>query len=286
MKISDKHIMFISETEIKQICQPLFDLLDITYFNYMRTYPDGSFSVLTTHATRDKYLFEQDYQDSMDYDPAIYAHSEGYILWNDAEKFLPTQAQKELIRKKIRDGANFFNVGNGIAFYEKHVNFVDIYQFGADSKNENIIASYFIHNNELQLFIAFFKEKARNLIKLSHENKLILPNLEKIERNEKIITNDEMRKNIFLQATKVKRYYVEAGSKAYLTPRELACLAGVARGLKQKEVAHKLKVSPKTIEYFLENIKRKLGLSNIHQLIEAYWLSLLPKNKFYEIDIH
>ena len=44
-----------------------------------------------------------------------------------------------------------------------------------------------------------------------------------------------------------------------MTPREAEVLAGIARGLSNKEIALKLDVSPRTIDNHTSNLFKKIG---------------------------
>lgn len=53
-----------------------------------------------------------------------------------------------------------------------------------------------------------------------------------------------------------------------LTQRETECLCYLVRGKTAKSIAQLLKLSPRTVEYYLDNIKNKLGCRTKSQLIE------------------
>ncbi len=53
-----------------------------------------------------------------------------------------------------------------------------------------------------------------------------------------------------------------------LTNRQLELLYYLVQGYSQKEIAHVMKLSPRTIESYLENIKIKLNIYNRSQLIQ------------------
>ena len=55
-----------------------------------------------------------------------------------------------------------------------------------------------------------------------------------------------------------------------LSERELQCLCLLARGYTMKESAQELKLSPRTVESYLDNIKTKLNMDRF-QLIKLYW---------------
>ena len=55
-----------------------------------------------------------------------------------------------------------------------------------------------------------------------------------------------------------------------LTPRELECLAGLARGLRQDGIADQLGISLATVELHSVNARRKLGaLTSTHAVAIA-----------------
>jgi DNA-binding NarL/FixJ family response regulator len=52
-----------------------------------------------------------------------------------------------------------------------------------------------------------------------------------------------------------------------LSDRELAVFQMLGRGMKSVQIAHQLKLSPKTVDRHRENIKVKLGLANASELV-------------------
>ena len=59
-----------------------------------------------------------------------------------------------------------------------------------------------------------------------------------------------------------------------LTPRELQIALDLAAGLTTREAAAKLYLSPKTIEYHLRSVYRKLGVASRAELAEVFARSL------------
>ncbi len=65
---------------------------------------------------------------------------------------------------------------------------------------------------------------------------------------------------------------------ARLTPRQKEILRLVAKGLTNREVAHQLKISVRTVEVHRFNLMRRLRVRNVAQLLrQALLLRLLPK---------
>ena len=64
-----------------------------------------------------------------------------------------------------------------------------------------------------------------------------------------------------------------------LTPRQKQILRSVAEGLTNREIAHQLGISVRTVEVHRFNLMRRLKVRNVAQLIrQALILRLLPKN--------
>lgn len=55
--------------------------------------------------------------------------------------------------------------------------------------------------------------------------------------------------------------------KAALTARELECLAGLADGLKNHDIAGRLQIAEPTVAMHLANAKRKLGAATREQAV-------------------
>lgn len=63
---------------------------------------------------------------------------------------------------------------------------------------------------------------------------------------------------------------IDATTRNELTPQELQVALQVARGLTNREIAQALFLSPKTVEFHLTRIYRKLGLHARAELVERY----------------
>ena len=70
-----------------------------------------------------------------------------------------------------------------------------------------------------------------------------------------------------------------AASPPPLTPRQREILRCVAQGLTNRETAHRLKISVRTVEVHRFNLMRRLGVRNVAQLLrQALVYKHLPKN--------
>lgn len=79
-----------------------------------------------------------------------------------------------------------------------------------------------------------------------------------------------------------KNYQCDSYDKnLQLTPRETECLFLLIRGKSAKEIARFLKISPRTVEVYIENIKLKMNISSRSQIVdkalELGMLEIIPK---------
>lgn len=92
--------------------------------------------------------------------------------------------------------------------------------------------------------------------------------------------NSQILYQMFAQLKNQRQYFEETVSKnisfyigqlpsnSHLSHRELECLYHLVHGKSQKEIAYVMKLSPRTVESYFENIKNKLDIYNRSQLIE------------------
>jgi len=63
-----------------------------------------------------------------------------------------------------------------------------------------------------------------------------------------------------------------------LTDRELEIVGLIARGLRSQEIADELSISPTTVNRHRENIKARLGVRTVAQLVSYYHEHIKPHN--------
>jgi DNA-binding CsgD family transcriptional regulator len=84
----------------------------------------------------------------------------------------------------------------------------------------------------------------------------------------------------FIDCIARRKYYLgDKFPEIYLTQREAECVFWIIRGLTNKEVADKMQLSSRTIEYYLRNVRTKLNCYSKSHLIRvlqgAPFLSLI-----------
>ena len=75
------------------------------------------------------------------------------------------------------------------------------------------------------------------------------------------------------------RHASQGSASRALTPRQKEILRLVAQGLTNREIAHHLDISVRTVEVHRFNLMRRLKVRNVAQLLrQALLLRLLPKS--------
>lgn len=95
--------------------------------------------------------------------------------------------------------------------------------------------------------------------------------------DEKIITNKTKNNVIENRALAVYGLGGKYGD-LYFTRREAECMLWLLRGKTINGVAVVLKLSPRTVEYYIKNMKNKLGCRTKFELIELIYASEFMKS--------
>jgi LuxR family maltose regulon positive regulatory protein len=91
-----------------------------------------------------------------------------------------------------------------------------------------------------------------------------------------VVTFDELGATAFASRTRAElaasgaRLRATGAARESLTPREMQVALAVAEGASNEEVAAVLYVTPKTVEYHLTRVYRKLGLRSRAELVREF----------------
>lgn len=96
--------------------------------------------------------------------------------------------------------------------------------------------------------------------------------------NDKIITTNKVKNNVIGgRALAVYGLGAKYGD-LYFTRRESECMLWLLRGKTINGVALVLKLSPRTVEYYIKNMKNKLGCRTKFELIDLVYTSEFMKS--------
>ena len=237
-------------------------LLRITTFTLIRVYDTGErFAISNMADLMEFYYFKSDYYKTY---PLEVLHREvpnGYLL---ANSFGVSDAVV-MAREK-------FNCDNILVFIDHHKKYTDLWHFGGDADNHNLVNMYFQNLKYLQKFMWHFKESAQDIILLNELNKMKLVDYESHYEKMKFNFQENLKK-MSNQAPlpPIKRYIVDKG--VHVSQREIECASWCLKGKSAEETGVILGISKKTVEVHLANLKKKFNCFKQSEL--TYKLSKL-----------
>lgn len=264
----ENHIAVTSHQDIKGICQPFFEVTRCDYFDFIREYSDFSRIWLGTNANWTMYLYKNEYVKEMDFQNETEPLQPGWYSWDMLGASLPTRSQINAYHTKLKDAGNSFNIHNGIALIEYHDSFCEYYSFGSNDQHTKIIDDYLIHRDIYSNFVQYFKQEANDIIKQADSLRLILPwYAKKLYNNDSDKLIHSKDDNYF----GVTQFYLAGKYRdIYLTRQQYNCAKLLARGKRRKEVASILKISNRTVDTYIDQMKLKLNLRSYSQLIDVF----------------
>lgn len=243
----ENHLAYLMADDVKKICAPLFRNFPISYFCYIRKYKDNSILVLISHRNWYFHYLAQRY-------PFLITAVKKMHTWCE---HMPVSA--------IQEGAEYFNIHNGVVVEKKQENFIEMIEFASPDKNASPI-SFCSNKDLLNQFIFYFKDQADALIKKANKKRLSFP--------DEMHTNHlhlEKRYDDFYQLIKTKKMHLSFKSKeTFLTKQEFGVISSLAEGNTIKKTAEELGLSPRTVEGYLNNVKNKTDCFGTRQLIDNF----------------
>ena len=258
--ISLNNPLFTTVQDVNLLCQSYFTNVRLGYFGYMFLKPNGEYYGLLSDDKWTKYhLYDKGYPPS------------GLMNYHelDDEIVFPamdTGSQLGWSDKIIQEAQEKFGFNKLMIILKKYDDHMEGFFF--DINETNAYEIYLNQFDYFENFIHYFNDKGESLIKQCREN-VITYNLDHLSSS---VKNSDSDKNAQFDHPIPKRYLIKAGEKCeYLTRREYQVLECISHLPNAKVAAQSLKISPRTIETHLNNIKRKIGVHSQSQLSAIYF---------------
>lgn len=258
---------------ISVLCEPLFNNFNITVFGYTHFFNNGTYIDLCTNIEWQNHFIEYFASDLFisEYMTGIFKNGTRYVMWDNDITHIKDKTHKDFIVDSCR-----FDIWHGFTIYKHFENTVEAWHFATTKDNNRIFNFYLNYLDLLEHFIRYFREKASDILDPSDKQKLIalqdnsfaLAALSDIPHD--IISLGEKIKE-FMKETNINRYCINTKKNVVcLSPREVECLLHLSKNKTTKETAKLLNLSPRTIDAYIENIKKKLDCKRRSQLIEIF----------------
>lgn len=250
---------------LTSLCDPLFQTFGLSTFGYKRIFKDGRYLFLSTNNEWQSYHL-------------YHIHNHGNFFKNAMAECSSSREDSfyrtfwpSLSSDHFLQSLNHFDMWNGINFYRKKEDSIELWTFSTNAEQHQNPNSYLEMLNHLEHFIAFFNVKACDIIDVSDQKKLarFKDGLDLVLPESCDFTPHN--KNLFLDATKIDRIPLMVGSRfVHLSKRQTECVKLVSYGKSIKEVARLLKISPRTVETFLGSVKCKTGYATMSEVISCF----------------
>lgn len=246
---------------LQKICNPLKSRLGVPFFGYHHIGLDGQYVVLTdSPGWAENYLANKFYlDDPFLKHPSVY--SSGLSLFSCFEKQSESKKMSEAWCETVQ-------TNDGIVLIEKTSTGVEFFIFGGPLRNEVFNKIILNHHALLFAFADYFRKESQGMLARQYKEGYYLKFTSTCSSESRKVRFDPKVDN-----SQQREFLASLGLKTLdrqldqLTPRERECLLLLLECKTIKEVAFCLKLSSRTVEYYLNNAKMKMDCSNKQELL-------------------
>lgn len=239
-------------SDLSELAKPL-EQVSITCFSYLKNFKNQTQINLSSQPQWiDDYYSLQLYQSS-EYEGAPMNYNEEFSLWSSTNMDSPV----------IRHGKDYFNSDHGITLIERSEQGAEFYFFSGAADSLNMHNKLINNINLLKRFVLYFKDKLNHEIVALERDKCFIQKPYNQHYNDNIkITGD----NVHL---KVNRLHLNINNQEVrFSPRETECIRQLLQFKTSGQLAESMSVTIRTVECFIEQIKRKMNVFSKQELLE------------------
>lgn len=243
-------------SDIMRICAPLFNIVPMDAFLFLKVMPGDKIIALSSHS---KWI-ENIYMDT------TYALSKTFSEINSKVSNLSYYAQpwshqgrawkKIMVRTGLEGGINLWKrTGNCL------------YLFGFSGFIGNDYSKLIIKFiDSFKIFSNHFENRASTLISMVEKYPFSFSQLSEENLPQ---PSDPFKK--FIELTPIKYFPIVNDGKNYtITYKQALCVQKMVEGKGSKEIAKEMRLSSRTIEKHIEKIKLSLRIRHTHEIISIY----------------
>ncbi len=251
--------------QFNALIEPLHSL-GIKYFCYFKLFKDGRYIELINHESYLKDFFEKSPISPIFREALSFPEKKTYFLVPYNHENIKQDENVSLLAHH--------DFWNAFCIYEKEIpDYIIGYCFGTDD-NSPLFSQFYLRNLPLlERFINYFKQSSVDLLNFNEITNFGMTKDPLPSFYNDHLQEDPLSKKIetFLHETQLFRKYIKAKDKLILlSKRETECLEYLSLGKSMKEIGRALSLSPKTIEFYLKNIKNKTKISTKEELIVSF----------------
>jgi DNA-binding CsgD family transcriptional regulator len=262
--VGEQKLFAITATNfIKETCKPLQNAA-LTNFMHDITFTKGQISMLVS----DENVFLFYYRNKI---PTLCTDESGRTLASGIYINKTLEASRKdcaiLMPLLVNIGQQFGqNYGrNSVHIVVREDDCQHFYSLFFDLEEDNFLHWVLNNGSFLTDFIDQYNFSAKDLIleAKANENRIILPTFDEFSSSMQL---NNLEKNIF----QLKIFHRNLHVPLHLSSQQSRCLLLLAKGKSAKEIALEMKLSYRTVEHYLERIRKQLGCSSNKELIALY----------------
>lgn len=242
-------------TKIKSICAPLKTHLGLDSFCYTKIKRDDSFLQISTHPDQtQQYYYSKIYLNNP-FMNAASSYQEGIYLLRDVS----------LVEyQSMLDNCNKIGMDFHLRIVEKTPTETHQFLYGTSGKNINFLKIYNYHKSLFKVFNSYFLKEMNACMKNTDNYYVSLANI--MGNRYRSFNLNQDKKNI----TDLKLQFLRDIGKNVpkFSTQEKKCISFLLTGMTCKEIAHILKLSTRTVEHYVENLKNRFDCANKSELIK------------------
>lgn len=252
------HDLIRCSDPIRKTTRPLLERFGVEYFTYHRIDRQGNYTVLLDRPDwAEQYVSEKFYEiDPYLRDPQVYRSGISLIEQHGSEAY----------RSAIMEAASKYQWDLGVMLIEKSEEGVEFFGFAGNRSRSSIDRIYLNQPALLKQFGRYFKTELASILSEFGQRTISLPEQKGKDfycKEPIVPTMDPQAHRAFLADLGLKKELALADS---LTNQERRCLQLLLQGSTAKEMAFSMELSPRTVEFYLENLKNKFRCSNKGEL--------------------
>lgn len=251
------YLRSVSE-QISYICKPLFNNSPVTTCHYSRLYSNGRYLGLSTNSEWGEHIIKYGYQWRTSF---FKSELKNLSVFNFRRLLWPLTKEDDLIKD-----AAFLKIGSGITFARVKNDYIESYNFAAEIDNYSVQLFYINNLSVLEDFMVYFQSKISYLLNKSYPTAISLTKI-----NFETITNSYFQEKSLITHHNTQSFLGSTSSSLkILSAQELQCVFYLSQGKTAKEIARVMRLSPRTIEYYLDKIRKKTGLRRKVEIVSFF----------------
>jgi hypothetical protein len=235
---TDSYNVQILVQEVDKICNFFLYPRKIAYFQFTRTYENGTSITLANHPEFFKEFLKDGFIEPKIHLP-VDTRQSLFCFWDEI------LSEAQLIFLKEKQG-----IYHGLTILSRRKTFYDCTTFAMSESHLTPVAYYLYIMKDLQSFSQVFPTRARYLIKELSKNSL------ETQKHE-----HRVNRKYLLLPKRSSRFYIGDDVKNYITTYEALCVQLAQEGRSYKEIGSMLSMASTTVKTHLIRLKARTGLS-------------------------